>query len=197
MCGSPCSSPACTRPSPASPSACSRRPSRCCGPRSRRTTPPRRCATTTSTPTSLHRLRFLVGESVPVVERLQARLHPLSAYVVLPVFALANAGVALDGIGEAITSTVGLGVGLGLVLGKPLGIVLARLPRDQGSGWAGCPRRPRGARSPASAPWPASGSRSRCSSPGCRSATRSSPTTPRSGSCSPPCSPPWSAWRSC
>ncbi len=73
----------------------------------------------------LHRLRFLVGESVPVVERLQARLHPLSAYVVLPVFALANAGVALDGLGAALTSPVGLGVGVGLVLGKPLGIGLA------------------------------------------------------------------------
>ncbi|MEV5000666.1 Na+/H+ antiporter NhaA [Nocardioides sp. LML1-1-1.1] len=73
----------------------------------------------------LHRLRFLVGESVPVVERLQARLHPLSSYLVLPVFALANAGVALDGIGEAVTSKVGLGVGIGLVLGKPLGIALA------------------------------------------------------------------------
>lgn len=73
----------------------------------------------------LHKLRFLVGESVPVVERLQARLHPLSAYVVLPVFALANAGVALDGLGAALTSPVGLGVGVGLVLGKPLGIGLA------------------------------------------------------------------------
>ncbi|WP_207008209.1 Na+/H+ antiporter NhaA [Nocardioides aromaticivorans] len=73
----------------------------------------------------LHRLRFLVGESVPMVERLQARLHPLSSYVVLPVFALANAGVALDGFGDAVTSAVGLGIGVGLVVGKPLGIVLA------------------------------------------------------------------------
>ena len=73
----------------------------------------------------LHRLRFLVAESVPMVERLQARLHPLSSYVVLPVFALANAGVALDGFGDAVTSAVGLGIGVGLVVGKPLGIVLA------------------------------------------------------------------------
>jgi NhaA family Na+:H+ antiporter len=75
----------------------------------------------------LHRLRFLLGESVPVVERLQALLHPVSSYVVLPVFALANAGVVLgDGaLQEAVTSTVALGIGAGLVVGKPLGIVLA------------------------------------------------------------------------
>lgn len=75
----------------------------------------------------LHRLRFLLAESVPMVERLQSRLHPLSSYVVLPVFALANAGVALgDGmLGDAVTSAVGLGIGVGLVVGKPLGIVLA------------------------------------------------------------------------
>ncbi|GAA3678600.1 Na+/H+ antiporter NhaA [Nocardioides ginsengisoli] len=75
----------------------------------------------------LHRLRFLIGESVPMVERLQTRLHPLSSYVVLPVFALANAGVVLgDGVlRDAVTSSVGLGIGAGLVLGKPLGIALA------------------------------------------------------------------------
>jgi Na+:H+ antiporter, NhaA family len=78
-------------------------------------------------PDELVRLRFLLEESVPVVERLQARLHPLSAYVVLPVFALANAGVNLRGgvLGEALDSTVALGIGAGLVIGKPVGILLA------------------------------------------------------------------------
>ncbi|QIK74648.1 Na+/H+ antiporter NhaA [Nocardioides piscis] len=91
-------------------------------------------------PDELSRMRFLLGESVGRVERLQSALHPFSAYVVLPVFALANAGVSLDGFGEALTSPVSLGIMAGLVLGKPVGILLAsflavkvglgRLPTD-------------------------------------------------------------------
>ncbi|NYE36684.1 NhaA family Na+:H+ antiporter [Nocardioides cavernae] len=91
-------------------------------------------------PDELAKLRFLLKESVSVVERLQATLHPVSAYVVLPVFALANAGVELGAIGEVFTAPVGLGIVLGLVLGKPVGIFLAsyaavrlglgRLPED-------------------------------------------------------------------
>jgi NhaA family Na+:H+ antiporter len=95
-------------------------------------------------PDELARMRFLLQESVPVVERLQAALHPLSSYVVLPVFALANAGVSLSGFGEAVTSSVALGIILGLVVGKPVGIFLfswlavrtgvGKLP--EGTGWA-------------------------------------------------------------
>jgi Na+:H+ antiporter, NhaA family len=75
------------------------------------------------------RLRFLLSESVSVVDRLQNRLHPVSSYFVLPVFALANAGVALGGgvLADAATSAVGLGIMLGLVVGKPVGIVLFAL----------------------------------------------------------------------
>ena len=75
----------------------------------------------------LHRLRFLLTESVSTVERLQSKLHPVSAYVVLPVFALANAGVNLGGgvLGEALDSAVALGIAAGLVIGKPLGILAA------------------------------------------------------------------------
>ena len=76
-------------------------------------------------PDELARLQFLLNESVPMVERLQNRLHPFSAYAVLPIFALANAGVDLGGAGDSITSAVGLGIVAGLVLGKPLGILLA------------------------------------------------------------------------
>lgn len=75
----------------------------------------------------LERLRFLLTESVPVVDRLQSRFHPVSAYLVLPVFALANAGVHLGGgaLGDAVSSPVAQGIVLGLVVGKPLGIALA------------------------------------------------------------------------
>ena len=73
----------------------------------------------------LAKLRFLLKESVSVVERLQGTLHPVSAYVVLPVFALANAGVELSGMGKVFTDSVGLGIVLGLVVGKPVGILAA------------------------------------------------------------------------
>ena len=76
-------------------------------------------------PDELAKLRFLLKESVSVVERLISALHPLSAYVVLPVFALANAGVELGAIGTVFAEPVGLGIILGLVLGKPVGIFLA------------------------------------------------------------------------
>ena len=57
--------------------------------------------------------------------RLESRLHGLVAFGILPVFALANAGVRLDGpIAEVLADPISLGVLLGLVLGKPLGITL-------------------------------------------------------------------------
>ena len=60
----------------------------------------------------------------PVLEELEHRLHPVSAYVVLPAFALANAGVELGGdllrTGEEVR--VAAAVALGLVLGKVIGI---------------------------------------------------------------------------
>jgi NhaA family Na+:H+ antiporter len=58
------------------------------------------------------------------LQRLEHNLHPWVAYVIVPLFALANAGVVLsdDTIGEALTSSVSAGVVLGLVLGKTVGI---------------------------------------------------------------------------
>jgi Na+:H+ antiporter, NhaA family len=75
----------------------------------------------------LRRYRFLLGESVPVAERLGSKLHPWSSYVVLPIFALANAGIALSasGLAQALAAPVTAGIALGLLLGKPLGIVAA------------------------------------------------------------------------
>jgi Na+/H+ antiporter NhaA len=70
-----------------------------------------------------------VGGAVSPNERLQEALHPWTSYVIVPLFALANAGVALDGdaLGRALGSPITLGVLLGLVVGKGLGISLASL----------------------------------------------------------------------
>jgi NhaA family Na+:H+ antiporter len=63
-----------------------------------------------------------VAAAAPLA-RLEHALAPLTAFVVMPVFALANAGVALGGGGgHAFATPVALGVALGLVVGKPLGV---------------------------------------------------------------------------
>jgi Na+:H+ antiporter, NhaA family len=67
--------------------------------------------------------------SVSVVEWLEHKLHPWSAFVVVPVFALANAGIRIPtgGLGEALSQRVTWGVILGLVVGKTIGITGATL----------------------------------------------------------------------
>jgi Na+:H+ antiporter, NhaA family len=68
----------------------------------------------------------LARESVPVAERLEYAIHPWSSYVIVPLFALANAGVVIssDSIADAARSPITHGVVLGLVLGKFVGISL-------------------------------------------------------------------------
>jgi len=58
-------------------------------------------------------------------ERLQALYHPWTSYVIVPLFAFANAGIAIDSglLERAAGSPVTLGILLGYVIGKPLGIV--------------------------------------------------------------------------
>ncbi len=59
----------------------------------------------------------------PPLHRLERRLHPWVAFLIMPVFALANAGIKLDaGFGQLLGETATLGVILGLVLGKQIGI---------------------------------------------------------------------------
>ena len=69
-------------------------------------------------------LKRSLQRAVSVNERLQEALHPWTSYLIVPVFALANAGVDLrDGVlADALGSPVLWGVVLGLVVGKPLGI---------------------------------------------------------------------------
>jgi Na+/H+ antiporter NhaA/protein-disulfide isomerase len=58
-------------------------------------------------------------------ERLQQLFHPWTSYLIVPLFALANAGIALDGafLAQAFRSPITLGILLGYVVGKPVGIV--------------------------------------------------------------------------
>jgi len=79
-------------------------------------------------------------------ERLQQLFHPWTSYVIVPLFALANAGIAIDGgfLARAFTSPITLGILVGYVAGKPVGILgcswlLTRLTRGRlrpPVGWA-------------------------------------------------------------
>lgn len=95
----------------------------------------------------LRQLRLARREMLPPVVRVEAALHPWVAYGIMPVFALANAGVSLDGVNLSAGDPqyVMFGVTLALIAGKPLGVVGAtwlavrlgwcRLP--PGVSWAG------------------------------------------------------------
>ncbi|MFO0568990.1 MAG: Na+/H+ antiporter NhaA [Polyangiaceae bacterium] len=90
-------------------------------------------------------IRAWDGEQESPVERLERQLHGSVAYVVMPLFAFANAGVPLGSVslaGDGIF--VFLGVTLGLALGKPIGIVATSLA----SARTGFTRIPRGAGGP-------------------------------------------------
>lgn len=67
---------------------------------------------------------FNIQESVSVAQRLESAIHPVTSFLVIPLFALANAGVKLSGdtLRDATTSPVTIGVVAGLVLGKTVGI---------------------------------------------------------------------------
>ena len=76
-----------------------------------------------------------VTSAVSPNERLQYRLHPWTSFVIVPLFALANAGIDVDAdlLGDALTSPITLGIVFGYVVGKPVGVVgaawLATRPR--------------------------------------------------------------------
>ncbi len=69
----------------------------------------------------------LARSSVSVVEWLEHRIHPWTGFLIVPLFALANAGIPLsvEAVAGAVGSPVAWGIFLGLVIGKPLGILLA------------------------------------------------------------------------
>ena len=87
---------------------------------------------------ALSRLATTAREGTSPLERLEFGLHPWVAFLIMPLFALANAGVGIEV--ASLGSPVALAVATGLVLGKPIGIVLfswiatklgfARLPAE-------------------------------------------------------------------
>jgi Na+:H+ antiporter, NhaA family len=93
-------------------------------------------------PAGIRRLTMQAQEAVSMAERLEHILHPWTSYAVIPIFALANAGVPLSAglLESAVSSPVTLGIVAGLVGGKLLGITgfswaatrigIASLPRD-------------------------------------------------------------------
>jgi NhaA family Na+:H+ antiporter len=97
-------------------------------------------ADTAVTAEEVRDISFELRESVSLAERIEELLHPWSSYVIVPVFALANAGVALSwsGLADAAGSAVSLGVVAGLVIGKALGITLA-IALLVRSGWGRLP----------------------------------------------------------
>ncbi|SAI68790.1 Na(+)/H(+) antiporter 1 [Bordetella ansorpii] len=73
----------------------------------------------------LKQVRLAQREMLPPVTRVQMALHPWVAYGIMPVFALANAGVSLQGVDLSAPGPqwIVAGVALALVLGKPLGVI--------------------------------------------------------------------------
>ena len=95
--------------------------------------------------TALEEIETLCQHAQPPLIRLEHALHGIVSFGIMPLFALANAGVTLDAsaLGAAVASPVTLGAALGLLVGKPVGIAgfswlavrfdIAALPR--GATW--------------------------------------------------------------
>jgi NhaA family Na+:H+ antiporter len=84
--------------------------------------------------------------SISYIEYLEAKLHPYSSMIIVPIFAMANTGVVIteDSLRAATSSVIAWGIFLGLVIGKPLGVLalalaaskarIADLPEDANIG---------------------------------------------------------------
>jgi Na+/H+ antiporter NhaA len=93
-----------------------------------------------------HSARESMRTALSPNERLQQMYHPLSSYLILPLFALANAGIVVSGnfLAQAYASPVTLGIIVAYVVGKPIGIagstwLVTRLSRGRVRppvGWA-------------------------------------------------------------
>lgn len=90
-------------------------------------------------------LRVSDDDDIAWTEQIEHALHPWVAFLILPVFAFANAGLSLSGLGlDALLHPISLGIALGLVLGKQIGVFgaiwlairfgFAKLPKSLGWG---------------------------------------------------------------
>ncbi|MEV7990526.1 Na+/H+ antiporter NhaA [Streptomyces sp. NPDC086077] len=81
------------------------------------------------TPELERSLRQGLQAAISPNDRLQQLYHPFTSYLIVPVFALANAGVHVtwNGLAQSLTSPITLGILVAFLLGKPLGITLAEL----------------------------------------------------------------------
>ena len=84
--------------------------------------------------------------SISYIEYLEAKLHPFSSLIIVPIFAMANTGVVITekSLAAATSSVIAWGIFVGLVIGKPLGVLafalaaskarIAQLPADASIG---------------------------------------------------------------
>jgi Na+/H+ antiporter NhaA len=77
------------------------------------------------TPELARSARVGLESAISPNERLQQRFHPWTSYAIVPLFALANAGIEINGrfLGDAFTAPIALGIVIGFVAGKPIGIL--------------------------------------------------------------------------
>lgn len=81
-----------------------------------------------ATEDALRTLEYRLEQARSPLARLEDSLHPWVAFAIVPIFALANAGVSFDGVELSdLTSPVALGVLVGLVVGKQVGVFLSTL----------------------------------------------------------------------
>jgi NhaA family Na+:H+ antiporter len=84
------------------------------------------------TPNILHRgtnVEDIEDGSVSVIEWLEHKFHPISTFLVVPIFAFSNTGVVItsESIKGASQSLIAWGIFFGLVVGKPLGVLIAAI----------------------------------------------------------------------
>jgi len=73
---------------------------------------------------AIYALDLTSSSAVAPLLRLEHSLHGLVSFFIMPIFALANAGVALGGAADMLASPVTIGVVVGLLVGKPVGVML-------------------------------------------------------------------------